>query len=241
MRIIEKMAKKQNDCFNNEGVTIAFLGDSVTQGCFEIFRKENGSIETFFDKRNSYEMFVFDILCTLYPACTVNIINAGISGDRAPHGFERLERDVLRHQPDLCVVCYGLNDCSASENSIKKYTDALRSIFDALQSKDIETIFLTPNMMNTRVSPNLAREDFQPLAVRIADMQNNGLFDSHIDAARALCTEMGVTVCDCYAIWKALDKNGVDITELLANKINHPTPEMNRMFAYELVKTMFEN
>ena len=30
----------------------------------------------------------------------------------------------------------------------------------------------------------------------------------------------------------------VNTTELLANKINHPTPAMNRMFSYELVKTM---
>ena len=27
--------------------------------------------------------------------------------------------------------------------------------------------------------------------------------------------------------------------ELLSNKINHPTREMNKLFAYELVRTMF--
>ena len=39
MKIIEKMAKKSADHYNNEGVTIAFLGDSVTQGCFECYKK----------------------------------------------------------------------------------------------------------------------------------------------------------------------------------------------------------
>ena len=33
---------------------------------------------------------------------------------------------------------------------------------------------------------------------------------------------------------------GVDVTELLSNKINHPTREMNWLFAYSLVETMFD-
>ena len=44
MRIIEKMAEKSKDNFEKRGVTIAFLGDSVTQGCFELYINENGEI-----------------------------------------------------------------------------------------------------------------------------------------------------------------------------------------------------
>ena len=36
----------------------------------------------------------------------------------------------------------------------------------------------------------------------------------------------------------SLYENGVDVTELLANKINHPTREMNWLFAVSLVDTM---
>jgi hypothetical protein len=52
---------------------------------------------------------------------------------------------------------------------------------------------------------------------------------------------MNVPLCDCYAIWKMLYENGVNTTELLSNKINHPTREMNKLFAYELVRTLFSN
>ena len=45
MKIFEKMAQKAKDNFHQEGVTIAFLGDSVTQGCFEIYKKENNQEE----------------------------------------------------------------------------------------------------------------------------------------------------------------------------------------------------
>ena len=233
------MAAKAKDNYNKEGVTIAFLGDSVTQGCFEIYKKENNVIETVFDKRASYEMGVFDIICTLFPSVTVNIINAGISGDTAARGLSRMERDVLRHEPDLCVVCYGLNDCALDEGSVVRYTDSLRKIFERVRESGSELIFMTPNMMNTRVCRSLTDPDFIAIAQQTAKKQNEGFFDAHIDAARALCEEMQVKVCDCYALWKGLSECGVDITALLANRINHPTRDMNKMFAYEIVKTMF--
>ena len=238
MRIIRKMADKAANR-RLEGVTVAFLGDSLTQGCFEIYKKENGHIETVYDKRHSYAMHVFDILCTLIPIVTVNIIGAGISGDNAPGGLARVERDILRHEPDLTVVCYGLNDCSRDGDSVDRYVSALGEIFEKLRAGGSEVIFMTPNMMNTRVSAHLSDPDFIAIAESCAAMQNDGVFDAHIDAAKALCAQRGVPVCDCYAIWKRLVACGVDTTDLLSNKINHPTREMNRLFAQELVRVMF--
>lgn len=239
MKIIKKMADKTADHMNHEGVTIAFLGDSVTQGCFEIFKKENGDIETVFDQRHSYERTVQDILATVFPMCPVNTVNAGISGDNTGRGVLRVEKDVLRHEPDLTVVCYGLNDCGRKDTSVPRYTGNLRTIFEKILESGSELIFMTPNMMNTRISPHMTDPEFIELAKGTALKQNEGYFDAHVDGARALCKEMGVPVCDCYAIWKTLAKSGVDTTELLSNKINHPTRDMNKVFAYELVRTMF--
>ena len=240
MKIIQKMADKTKDHMHHEGVTIAFLGDSVTQGCFEVFKKQDGHSETIFDKRHSYERYVFDILSVLFPMVTVNMINAGISGDQATHGAERVGSHVIRHQPDLTVVCYGLNECRNDERSVEIYVNALQEIFEKLKNCGSEIIFLTPNMMNTKVSDHTTEEKFIGIAKNTAALQNNGTFEAHIEAARALCKENRIPVCDCYAIWKRLYESGVDTTELLANKINHPTREMNQLFAYELVRTMFE-
>ena len=100
---------------------------------------------------------------------------------------------------------------------------------------------MTPNMMNTYVSPHLTEPLFVDIATIISEKQNSGLFDSYIEAARNLCYELNVKVCDCYAIWKKLYESGVDTTELLANKINHPTREMNKMFSDLLLYTMIDN
>ena len=61
-----------------------------------------------------------------------------------------------------------------------------------------------------------------------------------MEAAKSLCRSRNIPVCDCYAIWKKLEMSGVNTTELLANKLNHPTRQMHWMFAYELVRTMLE-
>ena len=238
MKIVEKLKSKLDNNRDLEGVVIAFLGDSVTQGCFELYKKENNVVETIFDQRYSYERSVADILSILYPSVPINTINAGISGDNSGRGLRRLERDVLRHEPDLTVVCYGLNDCGLGDDSVAIYTENLRGIFEKILASGSELIFMTPNMMNTKVSPQITDPDFIRIAEGTQVKQNEGYFDAHIESARALCTEMNVPVCDCYAIWKRLYECGINTTELLSNKINHPTREMNKMFAYELVRTM---
>ncbi len=243
MKIIQKIKDKKQDR-HLEGITLAFLGDSVTQGCFELYKNRNGSVSTVFDQQSSYEMSVSKILSTLFPSVPINIINAGMAGGKAAKGLERVERDVIRHSPDLTVVCFGLNDCKGryskieSEN-IKAYVAALEGIFTKLKAADIEIIFMTPNMMNTEISPHLTDPDLIAIAETCADIQNRGVFEAHLTAAKELCRKMSIPVCDCYAIWKTLAENGVDTTELLSNKINHPTREMNKLFAIELVRTMF--
>ncbi len=239
MKILEKMRKRQGSPEDHDGVTIAFLGDSVTQGCFEIYKKADGGIETVYDSKNNYGTRLAEMLSLLFPSVPINMIYAGRSGDSAPRGSLRVSRDVIRHAPDLAIVCYGLNDCSRGENSAERYTKALESIFDQLLEREIEVIFMTPNMMNTALDPRLADKDLLAIAENCAFMQNEGFFDRHIEAARALCRAKGIPVCDCYTLWKQMEGKGVDTTALLSNHINHPLREMHFLFSYELMRTIF--
>ena len=168
MEIIKKIVNKGKDRWGYKTPTIAFLGDSVTQGCFEIYNKNDGNIETVFDKKNAYHKYLDDILSLLFPGSPVNIINAGISGDRAPLGAERLERDVLAHNPDLTVVCYGLNDNSWGLEHLNLYTDSLDNIFSRLKEAGSEVIFLTPSMQYTTVSCHLKEDNMRVLAEKTA-------------------------------------------------------------------------
>lgn len=237
MKIMEKVARKAANNFEEAGVTIAFLGDSVTQGCFEIFR-QNGGWETVYDKNNAYHAHLAKIFAVTYPTVPVNMINAGISGDNAPHGLQRLERDVLSKDPDLVVVCFALNDSGQGEEGLDKYKTALAGIFEKIQAAGKEIIFMTPNMMNPTVSVHALDENYIELSKGCMRIQTEGILDKYVEGAKEICARYGVPVCDCYAKWKQLYRYGANITELLANKVNHPLREMNWLFAVSLFETM---
>ncbi len=238
MHIAKLMAQKDNHLRDYPIPTIAFLGDSVTQGCFELYVKSEGGVETIFDRENAFCSHVERILALLYPCVTTNIINAGISGDSAPRGLARLERDVLSRRPDLTVVSYGLNDSGAGLGGITRYTDALHEIFNRLHNAGSEVIFMTPNMMNTRLADRLIQPEGLRIAERTMKTQNDGILAAYLDAAKVTATDCSVTVCDVYRKWQRLADAGVDTTCLLANYINHPTREMNYLSAYSLVECM---
>ena len=78
MKIRELLKNKHGDRFGNPPITIAFLGDSVTQGCFECYLTSPNSLETVFDYKSAYSTRVRELLNMLYPSAQVNIINSGI-------------------------------------------------------------------------------------------------------------------------------------------------------------------
>ena len=239
MKIIEMLAKKQNDLYGAAPATIAFLGDSVTQGCFELF--ESGkAIDTVFDNKSAYSTRLSEILHTFFPKAHINIVNCGISGDNAANGLSRMERDILPFRPNLVVVSYGLNDAHLREEGLERYTTPLDGIFKKVKEAGAECIFMTENVMNTHVSCHLTNERFREIAQNSAKIQNEGILDMYFEAAKRVATENGVRVCDCYAKWKAMMAAGVNTTELLSNYINHPTRELHYLFAYSLVETMLE-
>ena len=121
---------------------------------------------------------------------------------------------------------------------LETYQQSLRGIFEALKAAEIETLFLTPNMLNTHVS-DAVLDELTVYAEVTAGMQNGGKMDVFMDAARAVAFESGVAIADGYALWKQMHQGGMDITELLANGINHPCREMHGMFAELLYETIF--
>ena len=240
MKLVEKLKAKYASFQTTEGVTIACLGDSVTQGCFECCIDGNGNVNTIFDQSKAYHAYLLEMLATLYPAVPINIINAGLSGGRALQGAERLERDVLRHSPDLVIVCFGLNDCGGGLAGLDGYAESLRRIFDGILKTDAECILLTPNLMNTRVDRSLAEPKIKEIAEQIMKRQNDGILDAYVERAKEVAAAYGIPICDCYAKWKKLADAGVDTTLLLANRINHPTPEMNKLFAASLLEMILD-
>lgn len=238
MLFMSKLAAKAADIHNQPIPTIAFLGDSVTQGCFDIYMKNDTQLASVYDKTAVYHQDLAKILAVLYPNVPINIINAGIGGGRTLGALKRLERDVLRYHPDLTIVSFGLNDSGNGVEGLMAYKEALKEMFTKLQVGGSEVIFMTENMMCTKVSCHLGHEILKQVAISCAERQNNGIVDLYFKAAKEVAAECNVKVCDVYTKWKILAEHGVDVTALLANHINHPTREMHWYFAVSLLETM---
>ena len=208
MNITEKLNRKKS-LREFPSVTIAFLGDSVTQGCFDCYIDENGNIETKFDYANAYSTRVKEYLNILYPQVQVNIINSGISGDNAAGGLGRIERDVLSFLPDLTVVSFGLNDSMSGINGLDSYTENLEKIFGILKENNSEIIFLSQNFMNTKVSCHLKDEKLRNCAKDTMRIQNEGILKAYMNAAIGVAKNFDVKVIDSYSMWAAMDGENV--------------------------------
>lgn len=207
---------------------IVFFGDSVTEGCFEIFANPNGGIDGVKDIAACYVNLLSNRLKEHFPNTEFDIVNAGVGGNTSADGLARIEKDVINKKPDIAVVCFGLNDVGLP--SVEEYRNNMCEIFGRLKAFGIKTVFMTPNMINTYVH-HLNLEILNKMAKNCAQLQNDGTMDLFIQTGRECAEENGAVVCDAYAVWKKLGEYGVNTTELLCNYINHPIRPMHRLFA----------
>ena len=221
MRVKEKLQLDRAGLTEHGAITVAIFGDSVS----------HGAVNGYYDYENVYWHRLQKKLNAMRSYVPINVINAAIGGTTARASLKRLEKQVLLHEPDLTVVCFGLNDVNFEK---EEYLLALREIFARVSESGSDLIFMTPNMLNTYVADDTPPQ-YLDYAHKTAVMQNEGKMDDYIYSAVALAESMGVTVCDCYSMWKELSKTE-DTTLLLANRINHPTPEMHELFAESLYR-----
>ncbi len=226
MLIKDKINLNGPDIREHGPINIVAFGDSVTHGC---------AASGVFHHETVYHNLVKKEILKKRDVIPVNVINSGVGGDSATYALCRLERDVVTHNPDLVIVCFGLNDCGYALND---YLNSLDTIFARCNEIGAQTIFLTPNMLNTKP---LAEGDewLVKFSEQTAERQNSGHFDRYINEAKKVAAKHGVQVADAYARWKEMEERGIDTDKLLANGINHPTPEMHKLFAEEIMKLIF--
>lgn len=219
-------------------MNIVFLGDSVTQGCFDILKNDVGDWQLIIEPESSYVNLIDKMIKSKYPDKVINVINSGISGDSTSEALNRVEKDVLSYNPDITVVCLGLNN--SCRRNIPEFCSQLTEIFRKIKSVGSKIIFLTPNMLNTYVDTETP-DYLVKMAKDCALVQNSGEMDNLIKSGIETACSFDAVICDAYSEWKKLQYYGIDTTALLCNHINHPKREMHRLFAdmlFELLKEM---
>ena len=54
MKIMNALSARTNNARDQRPVTIAFLGDSVTHGCFEVYINRQGNVDTRYRPEQAY-------------------------------------------------------------------------------------------------------------------------------------------------------------------------------------------
>ena len=118
---------------------IVFLGDSVTQA---------GA------GPKGYVTLVRQSIEKDHPQAKIEVIGAGISGNRVPDLEKRLEQDVLSKQPTLVVIYIGINDVwhslSNRGTSPEDFEQGLRRIIAAIQKQDAKVLLCTASMIGEK-------------------------------------------------------------------------------------------
>lgn len=116
-----------------EQVTIVCLGDSNTAMTFHTQGRLNyvGLIEAGIFER--------------YGDNKARVINAGACGDRVLRALDRLDRDVLRFNPDLVIVGFGMNDANTEAPIETTFLQPMRQLVARLRQAGTEVLLRTPN------------------------------------------------------------------------------------------------
>ncbi|MBE0534566.1 MAG: SGNH/GDSL hydrolase family protein [Phycisphaerae bacterium] len=217
-----------------EGILIVALGDSVTKGSMEIGKCDflsvyHNQLKRLLEERHNTKVF--------------NVINAGIDGDDSVNGLRRLARDVLRFEPDLILIAFGLNDCAGRGlGGLDGFKANIQAMIDAIRkSGPADIILLTPNFMATSDNANVCEEhrrlNYPALMSRV---QNEGVLSAYAEALREIGASNKIPVADVYAKWQTLSC-AIDTNTMLSNGLNHPNKAGHLLTAQAIMQVIDPN
>ncbi|MCA9450406.1 MAG: hypothetical protein KC931_25005, partial [Candidatus Omnitrophica bacterium] len=164
------------------------IGDSITAGTNSPFR---------------YTDRVEEILRSRYPRARLEFQNAGVPGDTASGGLNRLERDVLSRNPDVVFVEFGWNDF---KNGVKPedFESDLSQLVGQLKAGGIPVIYL---LTTTQVDVALANWKIKKRNAIIRD----------------IAEENDCGLIDLYGYFALATQKGSSLDDLMSNDNIHPS------------------
>jgi lysophospholipase L1-like esterase len=198
-----------------KGDKIVFLGDSITQGG----EGKSGYITVF---RKALEDHHKDL--------GIEVVNAGISGNRVPDLQKRLQKDVLDKKPTIVVIYIGINDVWHGEKDPArgtpkdKFESGLKDIIKQIQDSGAKVILCTPSVIGEK------KPGTNDLDVKL---------DEYSDVSRSVAKEMKLPLCDLRKAFQDYEKaNNKDDQEkgVLTTDRVHLNEAGNKLVAETIVR-----
>ena len=155
-----------------KGEKIVFLGDSITQGGVG---------------PKGYVTVIKDSLAEKHKDLGIEVIGAGISGNKVPDLQRRLEKDVLAKKPTLVVIYIGINDVWHGENdpakgtTPEKYEAGLKEIIGKIKGAGARVVLCTPTVIGEK---------------KTGTNKLDAKLDEYAEISRKVAKETGAQLCD---------------------------------------------
>ena len=141
---------------------------------------------------------------------SLGVHNAGIGGNTTRDALKRLQSDVLKYQPRIVVMQFGINDsavdvwkkppATASRVPLAEYLDNLRRMIAAAQQAKAKVILMTTNPLRwtSKLRELYGKPPYNPAA---EDGFDSATLAGYNEALRKLATELKVPLVDVRAAY----------------------------------------
>jgi isoamyl acetate esterase len=155
-----------------KGDRIVFLGDSITQGGVS---------------PKGYVTLIDKAIQEKHKDQAIEVIGAGISGNKVPDLQRRVDKDVIAKKPTVVVIYIGINDVWHGEKDPAKGTSkeafegGLKEVIGKCTAAGARVILCTPSVIGEK-----------------NDGSNNldAKLDEYSDVSRKVAKELNVQLCD---------------------------------------------
>jgi isoamyl acetate esterase len=202
-----------------QGERILFLGDSIT----ELGVKPNG-----------YVALLQEQLTTRYPDLGIEIIGAGISGNKVTDLHRRLVKDVIDKKPTIVVIYIGINDVwhwtmlNHKGTTRVEFERVLREIVARVQYSGAEVILCTPSVIGEKYDSTNPQDP---------------MLEVYCEISRKIASSQGIRLCDLRKTFIAHltlhNKENSDKNVLTTDGV-HLNDAGNRLVADEMLKFLGE-
>jgi lysophospholipase L1-like esterase len=173
------------------GDRIVFLGDSITaQGTKGEF---------------GYLNLIKTELTKARPDLNLEIIGAGVSGNKVPDAQKRLEKDVLEKKPAVVVIYLGINDVWHQTGKFKgltgtpkeAYVAGLKDLVLRCRAAGARVILCTPTVIGEKTDGSNATRTAVNTLVPV-----DALLDAYADLSRQVATETRAQLLDLHKAFR---------------------------------------
>ncbi len=181
------MKKTVEKLKNGEHVTIVALGDSITEVTFHTQGKMN------------WVGLLDEAIFESYGNGVCTLINSGKCASSYAEGLTRLNRDVLRYNPDLVIIAFGMNDSGGGLDKLDIFRDNVRKTVAIIRERcGSEILIRTPNPVVT--APGLPFPPEQPKHGKAWESAKRPLKE-YSAALVELAGELDCACVDHYTLW----------------------------------------